>query len=151
MNRKTHWLMVVAVIVSLGLVSVHSVDARGWGKGQGGYGCSNCTQAEQFDEKTIEARSKFRQENQELFKKLVTKKAELRSVFHQENPDSDKAAQLSGEVFDLRNALHKKAVDAGLPGSRFISGECDGSGCQGQGFGPGRKSGRGKGMGPRAL
>lgn len=150
MNKKMHWLLVVAVIVSLGLVSVHPVDARGWGKGQGGgYECSNYAQSGQVDEKTIEARSKFRQENQEIFKQLVIKKAELRAVFSQENPDSDKAAQLSGEVFELRNALHKKAVDAGLPGPQFMRAGCDGSGCQGQGFGGGGKHGRG--MGPRAM
>ena len=141
--------MVVAVIVSLGLVSVHSADARGWEKGQSGYGCSNYTQVDQPDEKTIEARNKFRQENQELFKKMVTKKAELRAVFLQENPDSDKAAELSGEVFELRNALHKKADKAGLPRPRAFKAECNGTGCQGQGFGGGRKYGRG--MGSRAM
>jgi hypothetical protein len=149
MNKKKHWLLVVAVIVSLGLVSVHSADARGWEKGQSGYGCSNYTQVDQPDEKTIEARNKFRQENQELFKKMVTKKAELRAVFLQENPDSDKAAELSGEVFELRNALHKKAAAAGLPGPRLLNVGCDGAGCQGQGFGGGRKHGRGGG--PRAM
>ena len=149
MNKKTHWLLVVAVIVSLGLVSVHSADARGWGKGQDGYGCSNYTQAGQLDEKTIEARNKFRQGNQELFKKMVTKKAELRAVFLQENPDSDKAAALSGELFELRNALHKKAEEAGLSRPGLFNAGCDGTGCQGQVFGGGRKHGRG--MGSRAM
>ena len=149
MNKKTHWLLVVAVIVSLGLVAVHSADARGWGKGQGGYGCSNYTQADQLDEKTIETRNKFRQENEALLKQLVTKKAELRAVFSQENPDSDKAAQLSGEVFELRNALHKKAVEAGVPRPGLFNAGCDGTGCQGQGFGGGGKHGRGRG--PRVM
>jgi Spy/CpxP family protein refolding chaperone len=149
MNRKTHWLLVVAVIVSLGLVSVHSADARGWGKGPGGgNGCNNYGQADQLDEKTIAARDKFRQENQELFKQLVTKKAELRAVFNQDNPDSDKAAQLSGELFELRNALHKKADESGLPRPRALKAGCDGTGGQGQGFGGGR---HGRGMGPRAV
>lgn len=150
MNSKTHWLLVVAVIVSLGLISVQSADARGWAKGQGGgYACSNYDQSGEVDEKIIEARNKFRQENQEIFKQLVTKKAELRAVFSQENPDSDKAAQLSGEVFELRNALHKKADEAGLPKPRFFKAGCDGTGCQGKGFGGGRKHGRG--IGPRAM
>ena len=149
MNKKKHWLLVVAVIVSLGLVSVHSADARGWGKGQGGYGCSNYTQSDQLDEKTIAARDKFRQENQEIFKQLVIKKAELRAVFSQENPDSGKAAALSGELFELRNALHKKAEEAGLSRPGLFNAGCDGTGCQGQGFGGGRKHGRG--MGPRAM
>jgi hypothetical protein len=148
MNKQTHWLVVLAVIGSLGLVTVQSVAARGWGKGQGEYGCRNYAQAEQLDEKTVADREKFQAENQKTIRQLVTRKAELRALYQQENPDVKRVGELSGEVFDLRNVLHQKADEAGLPGPMLRNTQCDGSGCEGQGFsGPGKR-GRGYGRGP---
>jgi hypothetical protein len=122
---------------------------RGWGKSPGGgYGCNNYAQADQLDEENIAARNKFRQENATLFKQLVTKKAELWAVYNQQNPNSDKAAALSGEVFELCNAIHKKATEAGLSKPRSFKADGIGTGWQREGFGSGRKYGRGMGPNP---
>jgi hypothetical protein len=52
-----------------------------------------------------------------------------------ENPDAKRIAQLTGEIFDLREQLHAKAAESGLdlPGMRGLG--C--GGCAGPGQGPG--------------
>ena len=149
MKSKKQLVLVLAMIVALGLMTAQFADARGMWRWQGGYDCSNYNASEQLDEKALEARTKFHEENRELRRNMVTKKAELGALLQQDNPDETKAGKLSAEIFDLRETLHKKAVEAGLPGPRFQNAKGGGSGCQGPFAGSPQKQGCGNG--PRAM
>jgi Spy/CpxP family protein refolding chaperone len=149
MNSKKQLLVVLAMVATLGLVTVQSADARGKGRWESGYGCNNYEVSERWDEGTREARTKFHQENKALRRDLITKNAELRAIMQQDNPDAGRAGKLSAEIFDLRETLHQKAVAAGLPGQRFQKGACGGPDCRGPFAGETGKHGRG--YGPRAM
>ena len=80
----------------------------------------------------------------ELRKKLVMKHAEYDAVMSADIPDPAKAAEITGEIFQLRDQLRTKAKDAGL-GTGYGQGyPCNWG--RGRGYGPG--GGRGYGYGP---
>ena len=74
----------------------------------------------------FKAREKFLEETTALRKEIVVKQSAYDALMQQENPDEKKAAQLSGELFDLRTELQKKAAERGING---------GFGCSGRGPG----------------
>ena len=116
MKRHTKWIVTLAAVATLGLAAVHDADARGAGGNGPGWGCGgNCvTAGGQVDEKTVAARDKFFKETKELRKELVSKRAELGALMHQDNPDAKVVGQLSGELFDLQSTLSEKAEAAGI-------------------------------------
>ena len=67
-----------------------------------------------MDEKSTEAYDTFRSETVELRKGIATKKAEKKALMLNDNPDAKRVAELTGELFDLREQLHSKAQEKGL-------------------------------------
>lgn len=102
----------------------------------------------------IEKHNKFLQETTTLRKQMAVKQAEKRSMMRSSQVDSAKVAQLTGEIFDLREQLRTKAQENGLPmgmmgggmgrgkgmgmGGGAWWGPCDGTGPGPVGPGPGR-------------
>ena len=76
-------------------------------------------------------REAFMNETVELRKAMTVKKAELRAIMNNDNPDPKRVAELTGEVFDLREQLHNKAQEKGLDKIGF--GRGPGCGCSGPG------------------
>jgi len=72
-------------------------------------------QGKQLDTATMEARDTFLAETTELRKNMAEKQAAMRALMKNTNPDPKQAAQLAGEIFDLREQLRTKAKAAGLP------------------------------------
>ena len=70
---------------------------------------------QQPDKAMMEAKDKFLTETTELRKTMAEKQASMRALMKNTNPDPQKAAQLAGEIFDLREQLRTKARAAGLP------------------------------------
>lgn len=137
-NRQ---IILGAVLVgALALAGMQPAEARpcgggpGWGATSDDYGHGHCYQAGQLDEKTIAARDKFLSETVALRKEMAIKRAEQEALMNSENPDAKRIAQLTGEIFDLREQLQTKAAASGLevPGMKGIG--C--GGCAGPGFGP---------------
>jgi|GEM_PF-649335 len=66
-------------------------------------------------------------------KELAEKNAVLRALLNAGTPDTVKASQVAGEIFELREKLRAKAQEAGLPlPMLMMMGQGgDGMGCQG--------------------
>ncbi len=135
MKTKTKWIVTLAAVLTLGIAAANSVSARGYGPGNGnwtGSGCNNgpCVNAAgPVDEKTLEARENFYNETLAQRKEILTKRAELQALMSQDNPDAKEIGVLTGELFDLQNALRDKAKEAGITQAGY--------GCDGPGFGGG--------------
>jgi len=108
------YLAVAALVGLLSFVSFSVVGARGnhgYGLGMGyGYGdnCGYCNNwSDQIQDK--EKAEAFFQESKETRKQLAVKKSERRALMSQDNPNEKRVAELTGEIFDLRNLLDEKA------------------------------------------
>ena len=108
------YLAVAALVGLLSFVSFSMADARGnhgFGPGPGyGYGdncgyCNNWSDQVQDKEKV----ETFFKASKETRKQLAVKKSERRALMSQDNPDEKRVAELTGEIFDLRNLLDEKA------------------------------------------
>ena len=125
-------LLTIAAVATLGLAGYQMVDAQPYGPGYGmmapGYGMMGTGYGGQVpDEATLKAQEKFYQDTTELRKKMVTTRTELHALMSADNPDSQKAAKLSGELFELREQMHAKATEAGIT-KGFGGVFCDGPG-----------------------
>jgi zinc resistance-associated protein len=140
-NAKKKIILAVVLVSAIGVAGLQSATAGPWGGGPhkwGGPACDgNCgiygyQRSQQFDEKSHAA---FLTETVELRKSLAVKKAEKRALMLNDNPDPKKVAELTGEIFDLREQLQAKAQDKGIEKPNF--GRGPGScGCDGPGSGP---------------
>lgn len=108
------YLAVAAMIGILCFLSYSLVNARGnhgYGPGMGygdgdGYGCCNNLPVQDQDNEKVAA---FLAETKETRKQLAVKRSERRALMSQDNPDEKKVANLTGEIFDLKNLLDEKA------------------------------------------
>lgn len=130
-------LIAAALVGMIGFAGLQTATADpGYGCGYGP--CQDYNIGRQFnDETTSKAREKFRDETTALRKEIVVKQSTLEALMHQDNPDEKKAAQLSGELFDLRTDLQNKAEERGITGGFG----CGGRGPGMMGGGPGMMSG----------
>ncbi|PIE59347.1 MAG: hypothetical protein CSA32_04320 [Desulfobulbus propionicus] len=80
------------------------------------------------------AHERFMGETKQIRKQLAVKRASMRAIMMAGTPDPNKAAQLAGELFDLREQLRIKAREYGLPVHMALGG-----GKHGGDFGPGRE------------
>jgi len=124
-------IVTIIAVAAIGLATFQVVDARP-GKGAG-VGSGYAQQA--LDPATQKAQDKFLKETTELRKQMVAKRAEMHALMSGTNPDGQKAAKLSEEMFELREQLRTKAQAAGLPAG-FGPGLCAGNG-MGSGMGMG--------------
>lgn len=75
---------------------------------------------------------KFLSDTVAIRKELAEKNAALRALLNAGTPDTLKASQVAGEVFELREKLRAKAREAGLPMPMMMMGHgWEGMGCQG--------------------
>jgi hypothetical protein len=108
-------LMAVALVGLIGFAGIQMASAHG-GYSQGG-GNGYCGDYSDGDNtKDTAALEKFHSETTDIRKGIIVKRNELRALMNQDNPDEKRVAQLTGEVFDLENALNKKAADKGITG-----------------------------------
>lgn len=78
------------------------------------------------------AHEKFLNDTVAIRKELVEKNAVMRALLNAGTPDTVKASQVAGELFELREKLRAKAKEAGLPLPMLMMGlGADGMPCQG--------------------
>mgnify|MGYP001011989198 CR=1 FL=1 len=61
------------------------------------------------------AREKFLADTTPIRKELAEKNAVMRAIMAAGTPDATKASQVAGELFELREKLRLKAMEAGMP------------------------------------
>jgi zinc resistance-associated protein len=133
-------LFSIAVIGILGFLTVQYADAgRGWYMNRGpGCPCWNGGYTQVQNDASQKNVTAFLQATEGLRKQLTMKQAEYEAVMNAATPDPAKAATVSGEIYQIRNQIRTKAVDAGL--NRGY-----GRGGGGNGYGPGYGLGGGRG------
>jgi Spy/CpxP family protein refolding chaperone len=107
-----------ALISLIGIFGIQmaSADPAWYGSGERGYGyCNNYYGWNGPDEKTIQTIKEFDKQTSEIRKQLVVKRAELRALMEQDNPDEKRAAELTADLYDLKETLQEKAEQAGIP------------------------------------
>ena len=134
-NAKKKIVLGVVLISALAFAGLQSACAGPWGGGPdkwGGPRCGECDGSgnwgqQRLDDKSAQAHEAFLDETAEQRKAMVTKKAEMRAIMNNDNPDPKRIAELSGELFDLREQLHKTAREKGINEIGF--GRGTGRGC----------------------
>jgi hypothetical protein len=132
---------ILAAILVSGL-AITTVASANWNGQRGNYNCPKMQMQcmANLDEATQAKVKQFRTDNQVIMKEMVMKRAEKRALMQGDNPDPKLAAQLTGEIFDLRTTIRLKAEEAGV--SQYIgpmNKGCNGMGGRG---GSGRQQGR---------
>jgi Spy/CpxP family protein refolding chaperone len=120
--KKT--MMTLALVAVVGLTGINMAEAQwggGWMRGNGGYGPGACNGPGGWGgntSATYENIEKFHNDTADLRKQMFEKRSEYYEAINQENPDKELAKELWGQLFDLRQQMHEKAVDSGmkLPG-----------------------------------
>lgn len=126
-------------IVLAGAVAITGLPNAEAGPWRGGYPglntapCSQCGSAGYPGGRSIEERNAFLDETAELRKQFASKRAEMHALMRNDNPDAKRAAQLQGEIFDLREQLRLKAREKGIEDLGLGRGTV--RGCQGPGPG----------------
>ena len=88
----------------------------------------------QMDPETKKATEKFLADTVKERKELAQKSVEMRTLMNSGTPDTTKASQLAGELFELREKLRIKAQEAGVPW-HVVMMNCEGMmPCQGMGY-----------------
>ena len=90
----------------------------------------------QMDADTQKAHDKFLSETVATRKEMAEKNAALQVLLNAGTPDTAKASQLAGELFELREKLRAKAKENGLP-MMMGHGDMTTMPCQGMGMGTG--------------
>lgn len=62
-------------------------------------------------EQIIKLQKKFREENADTIKQLMTKRFDLNTIFSSDNPDVDKAKAIQKEISELNAKLAQKRID----------------------------------------
>jgi hypothetical protein len=130
------FLVAAALVGVISFLSFSMVNARGnhgYGPGMGyGYGddCGYCNNWS-YDGQDKEKVDTFLKDTKETRKQLAVKKSERRALMNHDNPDEKRVAELTGEIFDLKNLLDEKAKGAfgvypplGYKGPRGGFGDC---------------------------
>jgi zinc resistance-associated protein len=86
-------------------------------KNRGEYPCYT-----QMTPEMIKSREKFLTETTAERKALAQKNAEMRAIMKAGTPDTVKASQVAGELFELREKLRSKAQETGLPLPMLLTG-----------------------------
>lgn len=140
-NAKKNYILGVVLLSAIMGAGIHNASAGPWGGGPNrwnGPQCGECDRSgysgqPQLDEKSTEAHDTFRSETVALRKEIATKKAEKKALMLNDNPDAKRIAQLTGELFDLREQLHTKAQEKGIDINNIGYGRHPGLRCGGPG------------------
>jgi len=112
-------LVTAAAIISIiSLAGIQTVFAHGGGNysNNNDYCGSFSTDDRNVTEKDAEAIEKFRAETSSSWKEIVVKRSELNALLRNDNPDEQKVAKLTGELYDLETELQAKAEKSGISG-----------------------------------
>lgn len=106
---------IIAAILVSGLAFT-TVASANWNGQRGNGDCSNMQmqRVQNLDAATQAKVKQFYADNQAIMKEMVMKRAEKRALMQGENPDPKLAAQLTGEIFDLKTTIRLKADEAGV-------------------------------------
>ena len=110
---------IIAIALISGLTFAGVASAH-WGQGGGQGGCPKAGMMQgqmmnqQLDQATKDKIAQFFKDNQELRKEMTMKRAVKKALMQSEQPDVTEIAKVTGELFDLRTAMHEKAVAAGV-------------------------------------
>jgi len=126
-NAKKNIVLGIVLVSAFAVTDLQSANAGPWGGGPGRWGTPPCGECDgtgyrgqpQLDDKSIEVRDAFLSETVSLRKEIAIKQAERRALMVGDNPDAKRVAQLTGELFDLREQLQNKAQEKGLRDAGF--------------------------------
>ncbi len=134
-NSKKKLVLAAILTSGLALAISQSALAQPGQAGPGGKGIGPCYQ--QLDPAMEKARDKFLSETVEMRKQMAEKHAVMRAIMNAGTPDTVKAGQVAGELFELREKLRAKALEAGLP-FPMMGMDCGMGDGMGMGMGAGR-------------
>jgi zinc resistance-associated protein len=137
-RSKLPLILLLALVLSLGLVSSSWARGGGWGCGPGAMNLTPAQAGQLFD-----LRQKFMNDTASLRKEMCIKRAEMRALWQAENPDQKQILAKQKEISALRDQLQEKAVDFKLQARKICP-----RGAFGMGPGRGLGMGRGPGGGP---
>lgn len=134
-------IVAIALIAGLTLATAASANWGRGGRGHGPQGDCSMMQGQKFkqlDQATQDKIKLFFKDNQALRKEMVMKRAEKQALLQAETPDPQAVANVAGELFDLRTAMHEKAEVAGV--DEYLG--AGRRGCGGPGSGMGKRGGQ---------
>jgi zinc resistance-associated protein len=108
-----------ALIATMAFAGIQAASAHG-GRyfNNNSYGPGYCgnyyNDSRGFSQGNQAALEKFRQETTDIRRKIVVKRSELDALMNRDNPDETKVAELSGQLYDLKADLERKAEAAGI-------------------------------------
>ncbi|MDW7773329.1 MAG: hypothetical protein SCH71_10605 [Desulfobulbaceae bacterium] len=144
-------IIALTLVLAMGLgftaVNAYARYCDGPGSGYGMRGWSGSTDAQVSDADY----QKFRTETAQIRKSIAMDRAELNAIMAGSDPDSKKAAELTGRIVDNKEALAEIARSANINiGRGFGPGICGGPGadCPGPGYGGRGYGPKGDGSGP---
>jgi len=120
-NSTSKKKIVLAAILTSGLalaISQSALAQPGF-QGQGG----KQSWSMQMDPVAQKAQEKFLNETVDTRKQLAEKNAVMRALMNAGTPDTVKASQLAGELFELREELRLKAQETGMPLPMLMMGQ----------------------------
>lgn len=130
----------ISVLIFAGIQSASAHGGRYFGNNYGGGYCGNYDDNSQgLTEKDQAAIEKFKDDTSAIRKEIVVKRSELNALMRQDNPDETKVAKLTGDLYDLKTDLNKKAEAAGIDNPSFYE------------HGPGMMQGYGWGRGGHMM
>ncbi len=114
-------ILTTTLIAAIAIGTAVTASAN-WGQRGGGYwnddmqapGPRMQMQYQQLDPAVKEKLDKFITDTQDIRKEMAVKRAEQRAFLRSDNPDSEAAGKLAGELFDLRTTMQQKAEEAGV-------------------------------------
>ncbi|MDH3331498.1 MAG: hypothetical protein OEL68_04150 [Desulfobulbaceae bacterium] len=113
-------LTVTALIGAMTFAGIQAASAHGGryyndsNENNYGYCGSYNTDDRTFTKKDLEATEKFRVETNSTRKEIVVKRSELNALLRNDNPNTERVAKLTGELYDLGAELEAKAEEAGI-------------------------------------
>jgi hypothetical protein len=109
-----------AIISIISLAGIQTASAHGGNYRNNSDYCGYYgTDERTFTEKDVEAIKKFRVETNSTRKEIVVKRSELNALLRNDNPDEQKVAKLTGDLYDLETELEAKAEKTGVRNRYF--------------------------------
>ncbi len=144
-GNKKKIILGIVFVGSIALTGLQAAGASLAGPGSAGSGphgpLYNQNYKSHINQAAIEARNKFLDATTLIRREMAVKRSEKRALMASSIPNVKRVGKLSGELFDLRERLRKKARESGLGalGLRGMMRHMMGmEGCCGKESGPGR-------------
>jgi predicted secreted protein len=105
---------ILSVISLVGINTASAHNGRYYNNNTYGYCGSYNSDYTTSTKEDFAAIEKFRNESSTIRKEIVVKRSELNALLHNDNPNEEKVAKLTGELYDLRSELAEKAEKTGV-------------------------------------